>query len=355
MEHAVATTPNYTSKNFLIDYEAPQMQLIKDTYAAKASKTEFELLIYMSRIYGLDVLTRKIWCVKYGNNPAQIFAGRDGFLEIAHRDPNFDGMKTTVEMIPQPFTVRCFKWENDQKKFFDKTFDFQFVATCQVFRKDKTRPFEITVWEEEYSTGMDNWEKKRRTMISKVAESQCLRKAFSISGMYAPEEIGEDGQAPDIIHATVMDAGTAESSPLALDLNKVGPKDEDEEAKRLKHIRGKLNQALLVCKDAKESRKIRTEFQSAHGKKMWEVLTGHKPDETFLSMAMEHEKRIKDDSAGPSWTQRMNACATFEEFQVLQAEYIADTSLESNSNNDLINEKGAFFGAPGYEDTKGME
>jgi hypothetical protein len=95
-----------TSQNFLIEYGAPEMELIRKTYAAKATPAEFELFLYQSRVYGLDILTRKIWCVKYGDAPAQIYAGRDGFLEIAHRDPNFDGMETFVEETDKPFSLR---------------------------------------------------------------------------------------------------------------------------------------------------------------------------------------------------------------------------------------------------------
>lgn len=356
MEHALVTQPKFTNQKFLIDYDTPQLALIKNTYAAKATAAEFELLMYQSRIYGLDILTRKIWCVKYGNSPAQIFAGRDGFLEIAHRDPNFDGIKTTVEEIPKPFTVRGFRWEgygdSARKVTFEKTFDTQFVATCQVFRKDKSRPFEVTVYEEEYSTGMDNWEKKRRTMISKVADSQGLRKAFSISGMYAPEEMGDDAPAaPDMQTATVVE----EKKPAAVDGTTPLPLAEDveaEDAKRRKHLRGKLNQALLACKDVKAYNKAWKEFNLEHGKAIWANLTGHNAVETFDSLAAEHLKRVTPDpqlERKESWPKRMAAAPDHVIFKELQDEYIANPEWESTTNNDIINDKGAELGIPGYE------
>ena len=59
-----------------------------------------------------------------------------------------------------------------------------------------SHPFEVRVYASEYSTGKNLWKDKPRTMIQKVAEAQCLRRAFSISGLYSPEEI-DTGDRPE--------------------------------------------------------------------------------------------------------------------------------------------------------------
>lgn len=145
----------------------------------------------MARKYNLDPFTKQIWCIKISEySPAQIFTSRDGFLDIAHRSHQFDGMETKVEKIKESFKITY----RDKKKKLDVEvkYDFQFISTTTVYRKDYKHPFIVTVYEEEYSTGRNLWETKRRTMIGKVSESQCLRKAFSISGIYAPEEKGDE-------------------------------------------------------------------------------------------------------------------------------------------------------------------
>ena len=145
-----------------------QIKLIKSRIAPTSTDDEFKLLLYMAKKYDLDPLVGQIWLVKFGNSKAQIYASRDGFLEIAHRSGKFNGMETTVR----------------QEKG-------EFVATCIVYHKDMEHPIKIEVWESEYSTKKNLWLTKRRTMISKVAESQCLRKCFSISGLYDQAEIHE--------------------------------------------------------------------------------------------------------------------------------------------------------------------
>ena len=164
----------------VVSYNENQLKLIKDLYAKGATNDEFQLMLYMSKKYNLDILSKQIWCVKFGSAAAQIYCGRDGFLQVAHTSGKFDGMKTEIKRIDEPFTVKGFKCED------------QFVATCTVYRIGMSHPIQVEVYESEYSTGQSLWTSKRRTMIGKVAESQCLRKAFSISGLYSPEEMGED-------------------------------------------------------------------------------------------------------------------------------------------------------------------
>lgn len=153
-----------TEKN-LPTYTDKQIQLIHDLYAKNTTKEEFELFLYTAGKYGLDPLVKQIWCVKFKDSPAQIYAGRDGFNEIAHRSGAYNGLESGM------------KDDN--------------IAFCKVYRKDMDNPFYVEVSMNEYSTNMALWKTKPRTMLTKVAESQALRKAFSISGIYAPEEMGQ--------------------------------------------------------------------------------------------------------------------------------------------------------------------
>jgi len=151
-------------------FSQDQISLIKATVARGCTQTEFELLMYLSAQYGLDPIRRQIWAVKYGNSPASIFTGRDGFLEIAHRSGQFDGMESGVR-------------EEDK----------DLIGWCRVYRKDMSHAFYVEVYEKEYTTGKNLWQTKPRIMIQKVAESSCLRRAFSVSGLYCPEEMPEQG------------------------------------------------------------------------------------------------------------------------------------------------------------------
>jgi phage recombination protein Bet len=154
----------------VIEYSREQVDLIKRMYAKNTTDDELKLLLYMSNKYNLDVMARQIWCVKFQGQPAQIYTGRDGFLEIAHRSGVFNGMESG--------TTGSIK-------------DKDLKGWCRVYRKDMEHPFAVEADFDEYSTGKSLWASKPKTMIQKVAESQALRRAFSISGIYSPEEMGK--------------------------------------------------------------------------------------------------------------------------------------------------------------------
>jgi len=155
--------------NMQVVLDQKKIDLIKAKVAGNCTQTEFELLMYLAAKYDLDPLSKQIWAVKFQDSPAQIYVGRDGYLQIAHRSGQFDGMKSWVEY--------------DEK-------DNPVKGKCTVFRKDMSHPFETEVLFKEYSTGKNLWATKPSVMIIKVAESVCLRKAFSISGVYDPDEMG---------------------------------------------------------------------------------------------------------------------------------------------------------------------
>lgn len=149
-------------------FDEDQVNLIKATVGKDLTDGEFKLFMYLAGQYGLDPIRRQIWAVKYGTAPAQIFTGRDGFLEIGHRSGHFDGMKSWVDYDERAQPIK---------------------AHCIVYRDDMSHPFETEVLFKEYTTGKNLWVTKPSVMLIKVAESVCLRKAFSVSGLYAPEEI----------------------------------------------------------------------------------------------------------------------------------------------------------------------
>ena len=140
-------------------------ELIKSLYAKGATNEEFELYLYTANRFGLDPLLKQIWCVKYKGEKAQIYVARDGYLEIAHRSGQFNGLESGMKSNT--------------------------TAYAKVYRKDMQYPFAVEVEMNEYSTNMSVWKTKPKTMLIKVAESQALRKAFSISGVYSPEEMGQ--------------------------------------------------------------------------------------------------------------------------------------------------------------------
>jgi len=161
-------------------YSSDEMILLRNVIAKDCTEPEFKMMMYMAGQYGLDPLLKQIWAVKRGEkSPAIIFVGRDGMLAIAHRSGQFDGMHSGVN------------YERDASGK-----EHPVSAWCEIWRKDMSHPFKTEVRFDEYEqpipfSGKPGlWQTKPSVMIIKVAESVCLRKAFVVSGVYDPDEIG---------------------------------------------------------------------------------------------------------------------------------------------------------------------
>jgi phage recombination protein Bet len=106
--------------------------------------------------------------------------GRDGMLAIAHRSKQFDGMTSGVNYVKDK-----------------EGREIPVTAWCEIWRKDMAHSFKTEVRFDEYVQPIPKsgykglWQTKPSVMLIKVAESVCLRKAFSVSGVYDPDEIME--------------------------------------------------------------------------------------------------------------------------------------------------------------------
>lgn len=161
-----------------------QVNLIRRTVAKNATDDELAMFLHLCKEYGMDPFIRELCFIKrrvwnpykkgYDEVPT-IMMTRDGFLSIAHRTRQFDGMESDAI-------------------YDDK--DNLTGAWCTVYRKDAKHPIKVKVKFSEYCVYNQQtkqpqalWKTKPETMIKKVAESQALRKAFNVHGLYAKEEM----------------------------------------------------------------------------------------------------------------------------------------------------------------------
>lgn len=176
-----------------IDFTKEQLAVIESQFfPAGTTKAEQQYCFFVAKELGLNPITREIHFVRRRSkvndtwvSKVEPMVGRDGFLSIAHRSNQLAGIETAsgLKNIPQ--------LENGT--WVEK---IQLVAECTVWRKDSRKPFTVQVAYNEYCQKTTDgyltrfWYEKPETMLKKVAESQALRKAFNIHGVYCPEEMG---------------------------------------------------------------------------------------------------------------------------------------------------------------------
>jgi len=203
----------------LVEYDAHQREILLETVAKGCSPEQFMLMLELARKYRLDPFAKQIWAT-----PAGIFVGRDGFLTLAHRSGDFDGMETTFE-------------ERNGKLF---------SATCTVYHKRMSHPFRVTVRLDEFirptppGKKPGAWERMPYVMLQKCAESHALRRAFCITGLYDaaefdPADVPEECGPVETTATATIDGEPAEVTRLPGKCTRCGQHDPMVDAFREKY------------------------------------------------------------------------------------------------------------------------
>jgi len=266
-------------------YSKEQIKEIKNLLISTNKNTisdiEFGIFLSTSASLGLNPILKEIWCLKYSKKDApQIFVSRDGLLRLAYETGQFNGIQVKVRTEEEPFTLKIKNGWNNQKgcwRIIEKTFPKQYVATATAWRKDLAHPIEIEVWEEEYNTGQSNWLSKRRTMISKVAEAQALRRIIGKSGVYIPEEINQE-----VVEEVKKENAKNNNSKIKESVNnneelaeydeieteQVIPKEEKKRTKITKDEYNRLRKRFFALMKEKQILKVEDK------KKLFKILSG---------------------------------------------------------------------------------
>lgn len=160
---------------------------IKEIYGKDLSAGEFKTLVQMGKATGLSPFLKEIWAVKYGNNPAQIFIGRDGHRKSAQRSHFYDYHIADAVYSSDEFYVV----DGEVKHKYSLINRGNLIGGyCIVKRKGSSRASYVFVEISEYNKHQSVWKEKPATMIKKVAEAQALRSAFQelFSGTYSEYE-----------------------------------------------------------------------------------------------------------------------------------------------------------------------
>lgn len=152
--------------------------------------SEAFMFLNLCRHQHLNPFLREAYCIKYGNNPAQMVVGKDTFIKRARHRKDFDGFKAGVLIQTKDGEII------EREGSFRAPGENLLGGWAKVYIKGLSTPYYAAVEWGEYvqlKDGRPNkmWANKPTTMIRKVALSQALREAFpdDMGGLYEPEEI----------------------------------------------------------------------------------------------------------------------------------------------------------------------
>jgi phage recombination protein Bet len=237
-----------------------QINLIASTVAEGASRAQLYMFLELAARYDLDPFAKEIWCAvpkaqdgAPRRDKVMIMVGRDGFLKIAQRHPDYRGMDSDVVREGDDFSVE--RVEEGKRLIVHKYGRERGkpIAAYAVVYRDGRLPTYFHAAIEDFRPASPNsntqWAKGPGPMILKCAEASALRRAFSISGIVAEEEVARD-----------LEAGQAIPVP-----------EPDGPPEVVDRIRSLFDQARLLDQDAYTPAKQRLMLAGASAERLEQI------------------------------------------------------------------------------------
>jgi phage recombination protein Bet len=209
-------TTEIVTRNGIVDLEPKaggwteeQIGVIKATVAVNASNEELALFLHLATRYDLDPFNREVWFIKYGGKPT-IMTGRDGYLKIAQRSPDFVGLNSGTVCEGDHFAFDAGNGLIEHRFGAKRGVILGAWAICK--RKNR-EPAMAFVSFEEYRGQSDPWKKYPSAMICKVAEVVTLKRQFGISGLVTKEELDQVEPADPVRHVEPLTGEIVEITP----------------------------------------------------------------------------------------------------------------------------------------------
>jgi len=172
------------NRDNILKFTKKEIQTIKNTVAKKANDDEFRMFMALAKRYGLDPFNKEIFFWKIDGNPT-IMTSRDGYLKIADRYEEYDGLVSDVVRKNDKFRRKKddidHEYGTDRGKIIG--------AYALVYRSDRSYPVYVFAPYEEYRATTKAWRQYPSAMVLKVAESMSLKRAFTVSGLVSKEEM----------------------------------------------------------------------------------------------------------------------------------------------------------------------
>jgi phage recombination protein Bet len=141
---------------------------LKATVFKGASDEELLALVVVANTYGLNPLLKELYAFPAKGGGIVPVVSIDGWVSMVNGHPAMDGMQ--------------FETHSEDGKLV--------AITCRIWRKDRSRPIEVTEHLAECKRNTEPWKMEHR-MLRHKALMQCARYAFGFSGIVDEDEAAE--------------------------------------------------------------------------------------------------------------------------------------------------------------------
>ena len=188
-------------------FSIDQIEVVKNTVAKNTTDIELSYFLSIAKGTGLNPFMKEIWCYKDNKQNLLVFAGRDGFLKKAQESNIWNGITSASVHENDEFSLDMASGEISHKPNFK---DRGKIIGAYAISKPKGCEFVTIEWAEmavydKGGKGWNNvWDKDPESMIKKVAESHCLKKAYGITGLQVEYDYDTTGSAAVALSHDIM-------------------------------------------------------------------------------------------------------------------------------------------------------
>lgn len=184
---------------------------------AQITMAEFKMFTELCKVRKLNPFLKEVYCIKLGNQPAQIVVSKDVLLRRAITHPEYDGMEDGIIVTNENGEIiernGCFMLQTETLA----------GGWAKVYRKNWSHPtycsvsFSEVAQKKKDGTLNSNWQGKGATMVNKVAKSRALRETFveELAGMYDETEFTMPEKPEN--HSTTVKAEIIEQTEPIID------------------------------------------------------------------------------------------------------------------------------------------
>lgn len=177
---------------------------VRNFICPKATDAECKIFLETCKQYHLNPFTKEAYLIHYDNKnddtASTIVLGKNCYMQMAERNPNFDGFEAGVivltadgQLLNREGSI-VYDGDGSEALIGGETL---IGGWAKVYRKDRTRASYEEVKLSEYDTGKSLWNGKKATMIRKVALVHALREAFpsTFGALYDESEVRVDAES----------------------------------------------------------------------------------------------------------------------------------------------------------------
>jgi len=216
-QNALSVSYDVLGTHVVLDLDFVKKYLVRGQ-PEKISDQEIVFFMNTCAMQKLNPLVSgEVYCIKFGNEPAQLVVGKGAYLRRAFEHPDYIRKEDGIVVLRGDQVLQkegCCLYPGEQL----------IGGWCRVHYMRNGS--ECTAFKEvalaEYDKGQANWKTKPATMVNKVAVSQCVREAFpkDYEGLYSEEEMVASGAIPVQNYATdpatgeVLDTEIVDADPI---------------------------------------------------------------------------------------------------------------------------------------------